>query len=129
MYSKLIRLMTTTVCLSDMNQMSFVLRLQQPTAHPQIRSTSSSVLLFHLIIQLLFFPKSRKCQKVLGKNMELWENEVYRFKTIGQLKVGEELGVTGSTSLIDTEPSLSGFRPSVSICPEGICASDRPSTK
>lgn len=30
----------------------------------------------------------RKCQKVLGKNMELWENEVYRFKTIGQLKVG-----------------------------------------
>lgn len=31
--------------------------------------------------------KHRKCQKVLGKNMELWENEVYRFKTIGQLKV------------------------------------------
>jgi len=30
----------------------------------------------------------RKCQKVLGKNMELWENEVYRFKTIGQLKAG-----------------------------------------
>lgn len=29
--------------------------------------------------------------------MELWENEVYRFKTIGQLKVGGELGVTGST--------------------------------
>lgn len=29
----------------------------------------------------------RKCQKVLGKNMDLWENEVYRFKTIGQLKV------------------------------------------
>uniref|UniRef100_A0A3Q3AWS8 Vacuolar protein sorting-associated protein 41 homolog n=1 Tax=Kryptolebias marmoratus TaxID=37003 RepID=A0A3Q3AWS8_KRYMA len=29
---------------------------------------------------------ARKCQKVLGKNMELWENEVYRFKTIGQLK-------------------------------------------
>uniref|UniRef100_A0A4W4ETN3 Vacuolar protein sorting-associated protein 41 homolog n=1 Tax=Electrophorus electricus TaxID=8005 RepID=A0A4W4ETN3_ELEEL len=28
----------------------------------------------------------RKCQKVLGKNMDLWENEVYRFKTIGQLK-------------------------------------------
>lgn len=32
-------------------------------------------------------PSYRKCQKVLGKNMELWENEVYRFKTIGQLKV------------------------------------------
>uniref|UniRef100_A0A8B9L362 VPS41 subunit of HOPS complex n=1 Tax=Astyanax mexicanus TaxID=7994 RepID=A0A8B9L362_ASTMX len=29
---------------------------------------------------------ARKCQKVLGKNMDLWENEVYRFKTIGQLK-------------------------------------------
>lgn len=80
-----------------MNQIIFVLRLQQPTAHPQIRSTSSSVLVFHLIIQLFFSPKSRKCQKVLGKNMELWENEVYRFKTIGQLKVGVALGVTGST--------------------------------
>lgn len=32
-------------------------------------------------------PGYRKCQKVLGKNMDLWENEVYRFKTIGQLKV------------------------------------------
>lgn len=36
---------------------------------------------------VVFPPKCRKCQKVLGKNMELWENEVYRFKTIGQLKV------------------------------------------
>lgn len=39
----------------------------------------------NVFIYLLLF---RKCQKVLGKNMELWENEVYRFKTIGQLKVG-----------------------------------------
>lgn len=38
------------------------------------------------LIHVLFF-HCRKCQKVLGKNMELWENEVYRFKTIGQLKV------------------------------------------
>ncbi|XP_043544864.1 vacuolar protein sorting-associated protein 41 homolog [Chiloscyllium plagiosum] len=29
---------------------------------------------------------ARKCQKILGKNMDLWENEVYRFKKIGQLK-------------------------------------------
>ncbi|XP_072108209.1 vacuolar protein sorting-associated protein 41 homolog isoform X1 [Mobula birostris] len=29
---------------------------------------------------------ARKCQKILGKNMELWENEVYRFRKIGQLK-------------------------------------------
>lgn len=36
-----------------------------------------------------FKSQSRKCQKVLGKNMELWENEVYRFRTIGQLKVGQ----------------------------------------
>lgn len=36
---------------------------------------------------LLLLCSRRKCQKVLGKNMELWENEVYRFKTIGQLKV------------------------------------------
>ncbi|XP_069776750.1 vacuolar protein sorting-associated protein 41 homolog isoform X7 [Narcine bancroftii] len=28
----------------------------------------------------------RKCQKILGKNMDLWENEVYKFKKIGQLK-------------------------------------------
>uniref|UniRef100_A0A8C8G388 Vps41 beta-propeller domain-containing protein n=1 Tax=Oncorhynchus tshawytscha TaxID=74940 RepID=A0A8C8G388_ONCTS len=38
-----------------------------------------------LHVGTLYFA-SRKCQKVLGKNMELWENEVYRFKTIGQLK-------------------------------------------
>lgn len=41
----------------------------------------------------VLFCQCRKCQKVLGKNMELWENEVYRFKTIGQLKVGEGLSV------------------------------------
>nr|XP_033786133.1 vacuolar protein sorting-associated protein 41 homolog [Geotrypetes seraphini] len=29
---------------------------------------------------------ARKCQKILGKNMKLWEDEVYRFKKIGQLK-------------------------------------------
>ncbi|NWU56277.1 VPS41 protein, partial [Dromas ardeola] len=29
---------------------------------------------------------SRKCQKILGKNTELWEFEVYKFKEIGQLK-------------------------------------------
>uniref|UniRef100_A0A4W3J8U8 Vacuolar protein sorting-associated protein 41 homolog n=1 Tax=Callorhinchus milii TaxID=7868 RepID=A0A4W3J8U8_CALMI len=29
---------------------------------------------------------ARKCQKVLGKNMDLWENEVYRFRKMGQLK-------------------------------------------
>uniref|UniRef100_S4RIT6 Vacuolar protein sorting-associated protein 41 homolog n=1 Tax=Petromyzon marinus TaxID=7757 RepID=S4RIT6_PETMA len=28
----------------------------------------------------------RVCQKVLGKNMELWEDEVYKFKKVGQLK-------------------------------------------
>ncbi len=38
-------------------------------------------------IFLSVFLIDRKCQKVLGKNMDLWENEVYRFKTIGQLKV------------------------------------------
>uniref|UniRef100_A0A8C4RPL1 Vacuolar protein sorting-associated protein 41 homolog n=1 Tax=Erpetoichthys calabaricus TaxID=27687 RepID=A0A8C4RPL1_ERPCA len=40
------------------------------------------VQVYILIFQLI----NMKCQKVLGKNMELWENEVYRFKTIGQLK-------------------------------------------
>uniref|UniRef100_A0A8D2NY96 Vacuolar protein sorting-associated protein 41 homolog n=1 Tax=Zosterops lateralis melanops TaxID=1220523 RepID=A0A8D2NY96_ZOSLA len=34
---------------------------------------------------LFHFP-SRKCQKILGKNTELWEFEVYKFKEIGQLK-------------------------------------------
>ncbi|KAL7976846.1 hypothetical protein Chor_008795 [Crotalus horridus] len=29
---------------------------------------------------------ARKCQKILGKNTNLWECEVYRFKEIGQLK-------------------------------------------
>uniref|UniRef100_A0A8D2NZT3 Vacuolar protein sorting-associated protein 41 homolog n=1 Tax=Zosterops lateralis melanops TaxID=1220523 RepID=A0A8D2NZT3_ZOSLA len=29
---------------------------------------------------------ARKCQKILGKNTELWEFEVYKFKEIGQLK-------------------------------------------
>jgi len=38
-------------------------------------------------LSLYIFLIDRKCQKVLGKNMDLWENEVYRFKTIGQLKV------------------------------------------
>lgn len=41
---------------------------------------------------IFVFASCRKCQKVLGKNMELWENEVYRFKTIGQLKVRKEEG-------------------------------------
>lgn len=56
------------------------------TAHPLLTS-KSRILLFHLNDSSVL-SKSRKCQKVLGKNMELWENEVYRFKTIGQLKVG-----------------------------------------
>uniref|UniRef100_A0A803SMK4 Vacuolar protein sorting-associated protein 41 homolog n=1 Tax=Anolis carolinensis TaxID=28377 RepID=A0A803SMK4_ANOCA len=29
---------------------------------------------------------ARKCQKILGKNTDLWEFEVHRFKEIGQLK-------------------------------------------
>uniref|UniRef100_A0A4W6CPV5 VPS41 subunit of HOPS complex n=1 Tax=Lates calcarifer TaxID=8187 RepID=A0A4W6CPV5_LATCA len=40
----------------------------------------------HLVEKGDYDSAARKCQKVLGKNMELWENEVYRFKTIGQLK-------------------------------------------
>uniref|UniRef100_A0A3B5QKV9 Vacuolar protein sorting-associated protein 41 homolog n=1 Tax=Xiphophorus maculatus TaxID=8083 RepID=A0A3B5QKV9_XIPMA len=40
----------------------------------------------HLVENRDYDAAARKCQKVLGKNMELWENEVYRFKTIGQLK-------------------------------------------
>ncbi|KAF3703710.1 Vacuolar protein sorting-associated protein 41 -like protein S53 [Channa argus] len=40
----------------------------------------------HLLKKGDYDTAARKCQKVLGKNMELWENEVYRFKTIGQLK-------------------------------------------
>uniref|UniRef100_A0A3Q4H7W7 Vacuolar protein sorting-associated protein 41 homolog n=1 Tax=Neolamprologus brichardi TaxID=32507 RepID=A0A3Q4H7W7_NEOBR len=40
----------------------------------------------HLVNTRDYDSAARKCQKVLGKNMELWENEVYRFKTIGQLK-------------------------------------------
>uniref|UniRef100_A0A7N6AL36 Vacuolar protein sorting-associated protein 41 homolog n=1 Tax=Anabas testudineus TaxID=64144 RepID=A0A7N6AL36_ANATE len=40
----------------------------------------------HLVKKGDYDIAARKCQKVLGKNMELWENEVYRFKTIGQLK-------------------------------------------
>uniref|UniRef100_A0A3Q2X831 VPS41 subunit of HOPS complex n=1 Tax=Hippocampus comes TaxID=109280 RepID=A0A3Q2X831_HIPCM len=41
----------------------------------------------HLVEKGDYDGAARKCQKILGKNMELWENEVYRFKTIGQLKV------------------------------------------
>ncbi|CAB1340653.1 unnamed protein product, partial [Coregonus sp. 'balchen'] len=40
----------------------------------------------HLVEKGDYDTAARKCQKVLGKNMELWENEVYRFKTIGHLK-------------------------------------------
>uniref|UniRef100_A0AAR2J862 Vacuolar protein sorting-associated protein 41 homolog n=1 Tax=Pygocentrus nattereri TaxID=42514 RepID=A0AAR2J862_PYGNA len=40
----------------------------------------------HLVEKKDYDTAARKCQKVLGKNMDLWENEVYRFKTIGQLK-------------------------------------------
>ncbi|MBN3324662.1 VPS41 protein, partial [Atractosteus spatula] len=40
----------------------------------------------HLVEKKEYEMAARKCQKVLGKNMDLWENEVYRFKTIGQLK-------------------------------------------
>ena len=66
--------------------------------------------------------------------MDLWENEVYRFKTIGQLKVVQRLSFRGFAfyhyqSLISIVPPLCDFRPSVSICPEEICASDRPSMK
>uniref|UniRef100_H2M7Z1 Vacuolar protein sorting-associated protein 41 homolog n=1 Tax=Oryzias latipes TaxID=8090 RepID=H2M7Z1_ORYLA len=42
--------------------------------------------LTHLLKKGEYEVAARKCQKVLGKNMELWENEVYRFKEIGQLK-------------------------------------------
>ncbi|XP_069469381.1 vacuolar protein sorting-associated protein 41 homolog isoform X2 [Ambystoma mexicanum] len=40
----------------------------------------------HLVEKQDFDLAARKCQKVLGKNMKLWEDEVYRFKKIGQLK-------------------------------------------
>uniref|UniRef100_A0A8C4NBS6 Vacuolar protein sorting-associated protein 41 homolog n=1 Tax=Eptatretus burgeri TaxID=7764 RepID=A0A8C4NBS6_EPTBU len=43
--------------------------------------------IIHLINKGDFDLAARTCQKVLGKNTELWENEVYRFKEIGQLKV------------------------------------------
>ncbi|XP_072547028.1 vacuolar protein sorting-associated protein 41 homolog [Salminus brasiliensis] len=40
----------------------------------------------HLVEKGDYDTAARKCQKVLGKNMDLWENEVYRFRSIGQLK-------------------------------------------
>lgn len=59
-----------------------------PQALPLLASKSRRFF-FIWWFKCFFPPKHRKCQKVLGKNMELWENEVYRFKTIGQLKVGK----------------------------------------
>lgn len=63
--------------------------------------------------------------------MELWENEVYRFKTIGQLKVslGWDLSRFVWNTFLPLIFSHSACRPSVSICPEGISASDQPSTR
>ncbi|XP_072009383.1 vacuolar protein sorting-associated protein 41 homolog isoform X1 [Engystomops pustulosus] len=40
----------------------------------------------HLVEKGDYDTAARKCQKILGKNMKLWEEEVYRFKKIGQLK-------------------------------------------
>lgn len=40
----------------------------------------------HLVEKQDYDLAARKCQKILGKNMKLWEDEVYRFKKIGQLK-------------------------------------------
>ncbi|KAM5156743.1 vacuolar protein sorting-associated protein 41 homolog [Mantella aurantiaca] len=40
----------------------------------------------HLVEKEDYDTAARKCQKILGKNMKLWEDEVYRFKKIGQLK-------------------------------------------
>uniref|UniRef100_H3AZP1 Vacuolar protein sorting-associated protein 41 homolog n=2 Tax=Latimeria chalumnae TaxID=7897 RepID=H3AZP1_LATCH len=40
----------------------------------------------HLVEKEKYDLAARKCPKILGKNMNLWENQVYRFKTIGQLK-------------------------------------------
>ncbi|XP_040209124.1 vacuolar protein sorting-associated protein 41 homolog [Rana temporaria] len=40
----------------------------------------------HLVEKEDYDNAARKCQKILGKNMKLWEDEVYRFKSIGQLK-------------------------------------------
>ena len=86
-----------------------------------------------MINVLLLF---RKCQKVLGKNMDLWENEVYRFKTIGQLKVGISINCDATSINCDVlivsisyQSLLSDFRPSASIYPEGTCVSDQPSMK
>nr|XP_009677728.1 PREDICTED: vacuolar protein sorting-associated protein 41 homolog isoform X3 [Struthio camelus australis] len=40
----------------------------------------------HLVEREEYDQAARKCQKILGKNTELWEFEVYKFKEIGQLK-------------------------------------------
>uniref|UniRef100_A0A8B9U3R9 Vacuolar protein sorting-associated protein 41 homolog n=1 Tax=Anas zonorhyncha TaxID=75864 RepID=A0A8B9U3R9_9AVES len=40
----------------------------------------------HLVEKGEYDLAARKCQKILGKNTELWEFEVYKFKEIGQLK-------------------------------------------
>ncbi|XP_063306712.1 vacuolar protein sorting-associated protein 41 homolog [Pelobates fuscus] len=40
----------------------------------------------HLLEKGAYDTAARKCQKILGKNMKLWEEEVIRFKKIGQLK-------------------------------------------
>ncbi|KAM4688354.1 vacuolar protein sorting-associated protein 41 homolog [Discoglossus pictus] len=40
----------------------------------------------HLVEKADYDMAARKCQKILGKNMKLWEDEVYRFMKIGQLK-------------------------------------------
>lgn len=67
--------------------------------------------------------------------MELWENEVYRFKTIGQLKVIFCFSVKQTrlhlNCWIITDNMLynNDSRPSVSIYPEEICVWDRPSTR
>uniref|UniRef100_A0A8C5PZ75 Vacuolar protein sorting-associated protein 41 homolog n=1 Tax=Leptobrachium leishanense TaxID=445787 RepID=A0A8C5PZ75_9ANUR len=40
----------------------------------------------HLLEKGAYETAARKCQKIFGKNMKLWEEEVMRFKNIGQLK-------------------------------------------
>ena len=38
--------------------------------------------------------------------MDLWENEVYRFKTIGQLKVGQRLSLRDFAFFFFFSPSI-----------------------
>uniref|UniRef100_A0A674CUC5 Vacuolar protein sorting-associated protein 41 homolog n=1 Tax=Salmo trutta TaxID=8032 RepID=A0A674CUC5_SALTR len=66
-------------------EVSVFLRIQSSRLGMRI-SKIGMAYINHLVEKGDYDTAARKCQKVLGKNMELWENEVYRFKTIGQLK-------------------------------------------